>query len=41
MPQRVLDQDRVLRAAERMFHHTASVDMDDLAARLAVSRATL
>jgi AcrR family transcriptional regulator len=41
MPQRVLDHERVLHAAERMFHHTASVDMDDLATKLAISRATL
>jgi AcrR family transcriptional regulator len=41
MPQRAVHHDDVLHIAERMFHTDATVDMDALAARVAVSRATL
>jgi AcrR family transcriptional regulator len=39
--QRVLSQERAVRAAERMFHAHAQVDMHALAAELGASRATL
>ena len=41
MPHRVVDHDRVLRAAERMFDADGGVDMEELSRRLGISRATL
>src|SRR3954452_7556512 len=41
MPQRVVEHAAVVRAAERMFDADACVDMELLAARVGVSRATL